>query len=170
MNLFIPEIGTELRLTQDWSFKLILERRNNQLIEKFYSAYRIEANYYNHIVQSIPGYESGKVLRSNLFQATIESRVPYNYNMTDTEREEYSARLRNVWIDNQLDWIAEEKLKPITLPKDTILKVDRIYIRKGKGMSDYSSITFYAQLPGVKKKMRFFAHLNDVNTIECELV
>jgi hypothetical protein len=55
----------------------------------------------------------------------------------------------------------------ITIPKDSILKVDRIYIRKGAG--DYSSVTFYIEsIPGIKfkKKIRFFTSLRDVNNIE----
>ncbi len=65
---------------------------------------------------------------------------------------------------------------PVTLPKGTILQVDRIYIRKGS--SDYSSITFYAkELPSVVKTAfgkpncaRFWAKLSDCNTIEFEKV
>lgn len=38
----------------------------------------------------------------------------------------------------------------VTMPKGTVLKVDRIYIRKG--LSDYSSVTFLA--PGKKTKKK----------------
>lgn len=54
----------------------------------------------------------------------------------------------------------------VTLPVDTELKVDRIYIRKGAG--SFSSLTFYAQIPGVKGKFKFWAKLRDVNRIETE--
>ena len=43
--------------------------------------------------------------------------------------------------------VINEKL---SLPVWTILKVDRIYIRKGA--SDYSSVSFYAIIPWKKKK------------------
>lgn len=46
----------------------------------------------------------------------------------------------------------------------TLLKVDRIYVRKGS--SDFSSITFYATDPGAKKKQRFWVKLEDANQIE----
>lgn len=58
-----------------------------------------------------------------------------------------------------------------TLPKGTILRVDRIYIRKGA--KDFDSLTFYA--PGIKtqhqtqmKSLRFFASLDDVNNMVVE--
>ena len=61
--------------------------------------------------------------------------------------------------------------KKVTLPKGTILTVDRIYIRKGA--SEYSSISFYAsgiETPkssfGKPKRARFWATLSDCNTIE----
>lgn len=75
----------------------------------------------------------------------------------------------------------------IMVPKGTILKVDRIYIRKGA--QEYSSITFISQnspnvllkpkskLTSLEKKKypkfstpRFFAKLKDVNNIEFSLV
>ena len=69
----------------------------------------------------------------------------------------------------------------ITLPKGTVLAVDRIYIRKGA--SDFSSITFFAKGLGeteVKnrwsgrttkwKAQRFWAKLSDCNQIEFELM
>jgi len=33
MNLFIPTIGTKLRLSSDWSFRIQNEKRNQNLIE-----------------------------------------------------------------------------------------------------------------------------------------
>jgi hypothetical protein len=52
------------------------------------------------------------------------------------------------------------------LPTDTILKVDRIYIKKGS--PEYNSITFYietTECPELKKKkgLRFWAKIADVN-------
>lgn len=57
----------------------------------------------------------------------------------------------------------------VTLPKGTILKVNRIYIRQGK--SDYDSITFTIAKKNVpelpKLSGRFWAKLRDVNSIIC---
>lgn len=171
MKLFIPEIGTELVLTKEWSFKLILENRNNALVSKFYPDYIQEYSYYNHYAKKL-GHE--KVLKSKAFDARFDSlpsfeNIDYSNSRSVASNEARSIAIEKLWNDYPNEWIAEDNLEPIVFPVGTILKVDRIYIRKGKGMSDYSSITFYALLPGEKKKLRFFAHLNDINTIECEL-
>jgi alkylated DNA repair dioxygenase AlkB len=116
--LCIPEIGSVVKLVEDWSFALYREGRNWDLVEL--TCPNIDRyDYRNH----------GKVL----------------------------------------DFI--------TLQKDTELRVDRIYVRKGK--SEYSSITFVIQATpdarfmvngkGKKsrptlKKVRFWAKLADVNT------
>ena len=60
----------------------------------------------------------------------------------------------------------------ITLPKGTVLTVDRIYIRKGS--SDFDSITFNILKGSCPKKpelekTRFWVKLSDVNKMECEV-
>jgi hypothetical protein len=57
-----------------------------------------------------------------------------------------------------------------TLESGTILKFDRIYIRKEQ--ENHDSITFKVELQhnGVWKRARFWARLEDVNTIEFERV
>jgi hypothetical protein len=47
------------------------------------------------------------------------------------------------------------------LPIDTVLRIDRIYIRNGA--SDFDSISFYAEIPKIKSKPRFWAKLVDIN-------
>lgn len=76
--------------------------------------------------------------------------------------------------------IYNEKMKSVscTLPKDTILAIDRIYIRKGA--SDFSSLSFRIishpvwtnekKVFGSKQIFRFWAELADCNTIEFEQV
>jgi hypothetical protein len=95
--------------------------------------------------------------------------------------------------DGGRDWEASQKITtPCTLPKGSQLRVDRIYIRKG--VSDYNSVTFFligaANPPEVhnrvaiqvmgpgerrelpytvkkpKKPVRFWAKLDDVNTMK----
>lgn len=60
----------------------------------------------------------------------------------------------------------------LTFPAGTVLKIERIYLRRGKG--DYDSITFSVQYTGVEKdpklKKRFWVKLEDANTIICDLV
>jgi len=133
MNLFIPDIGTQLRLTSDWTFHLCFERRNQRFGEKF----------------------------------GVQPPPPENH--------------RGGW-GRGAGWWQPERAVLHTLPAGTILKVDRIYIRKGAAhygggsLSKFSSLTFYATLPptGKSKKGkgvgRFWAKLADVNTIECEII
>jgi hypothetical protein len=82
----------------------------------------------------------------------------------------------------QDEWHCGEKgVVNMTLPANTMLKVDRIYIRQGAG--EYDSITFTVDdcpLPEIKPKkikggrragiLRFWAKLDDVNTIKCNIL
>ena len=63
-------------------------------------------------------------------------------------------------------------LGEVTVPDGTRLKVDRIYIRQGKGFDKFDSVTFRigkGGCPGNKKfeKTRFWVKLADVNKIVC---
>lgn len=148
MKMFIPEIGFEFTLSKEWNFKLILEHRNKKLIQYLYPNHICDTfTFYNYIVKEL-GF-NGNCLRTEKIRELMKD-----------------GNSRAIWENNPTEWIAEENLEPATFPVGTILKVDRIYIRKGAGMSEYSSLSFYATLPGQKKKFRFFAKLNDVNTIE----
>jgi hypothetical protein len=51
----------------------------------------------------------------------------------------------------------------VTLVPGTILTVDRIYIRKGA--KSFDSVSFFMKAPEVKKAIRFWAKLVDVNRI-----
>ncbi len=58
------------------------------------------------------------------------------------------------------------RLLKTSLPQGTVLKVDRIYIRKGA--EDYNSISFVVKkLPFPRKgKLRFWVKLKDANNID----
>jgi hypothetical protein len=103
MKLYIPEIGDKIVLTEDWTFTLYNEYRNEKLVNKL-------------------GWNTSMIYGSSKLEK-----------------------------------------KEITFLKDTSLKIDRIYIRKGA--SDYSSITFFIG-SGDWKGCRFWAKLSDVNKIE----
>lgn len=104
MKLLIPEIGTKLKLIEDWTFLLQSEYRNEKLFKKL-----------------------------------------------------------------ELD-MNKSKTRIVTIPKDTIMTVDRIYIKKGS--NSYSSLTFNIPKKENKKHplggSRFWASLTDVNQIEFE--
>lgn len=57
----------------------------------------------------------------------------------------------------------------VTLPKGTKLTIRRLYIKAGKALADYASVTFSipANSPG-KIRGKFWAKLDDVNTMEIE--
>lgn len=56
-----------------------------------------------------------------------------------------------------------------SLPRGTVLEIDRVYIRtankRSEGDDDYDSVTFKVIDKEVKKKLRFWAKLDDVNEI-----
>ena len=107
MNLFIPDIGTLLKLEEDWQITLYNERRNFSLFKML--------------------------------------KLPYKSTVID-------------------------------LPKGLIIKVDRVYIRKG--LSQYSSLTFTVPKPKTKKEKldmpvnvewataKFWVKLHECNTAQ----
>lgn len=120
MRFLVPDIGTRIRLKEDWTFLLHREGRNVGMI--------------------------------------MDIRVRYPWEKNEKGNDVYSVALK----------------------AGTILKVDRIYIRKG--VKDYSSITFnvekghnsvicHANGEHVfsKKGARFWAKLSDVNNMVVEV-
>ena len=104
MNLFIPDIGTQLKLEQDWTFTLFSEYRNLSLI---------------NIFLNLP--------KGDLTDCSYQTIKPNS-----------------------------NKNHIVELPKGLIIKVDRIYIRKG--LSQYSSITFTVPKPKTKKEKEEMPH------------
>lgn len=195
MNLYVPEIGDHLLLTEDWKFSLHAEGRNQDLGE-FFGHYMFGYN---------DGWiEEAKLPRMRQIDYSVkyptEEEIEKKYggfmkrvshdqrNAAWREAEEACPEYVKYWEDNDDHRkAAAEILKKsleITLPAGTVLAVDRIYIRKGA--SDYSSITFYAKelgevtiqgrrwygnsKPKKKKSLRFWAKLEDCNNIVFEKV
>ena len=155
MQLNIPELGTKLVLTQNWHFKLILEHRNNKLIEHLYKdEYHIEYSY-RYYYQDI----QTSLLKTKSFIGLVHLFT----NSEERQKSNWQDYYRKLYIDNPDKLLYEDDITPIIFPIGTQLTIDRIYIRKGK--SNYSSVSFWALLPGQKKKIRMFAKLNDVNQI-----
>jgi len=70
--------------------------------------------------------------------------------------------------DTHWSWYGQVRdSKPVTFPARTVLRVDRIYVRKGA--PDFDSMTFFVAkcaLPALKKKRpRFWAKLWHVNQL-----
>lgn len=185
--MYIPEIGDRFRLTHPWEFVLHNEYRNSDVWEALGCAKHPD------VAPRAARYEAASAeLREmwdkHSFLATRDALpspfLPLGSRpRTFTRREipeelmERDQELREILNqDNQSWWKAS-----VTLPKGTVLSVDRIYIRKGA--SDFSSLTFYVHecpLPeltpakkggGFKKgRKRFWAKLDDVNRIRFETV
>lgn len=171
MQLYVPEIGDMIKLTEDWTFDLYREGRNDSLWQE-----KVE---WKNIRE--PDRAPEKELEARI--KGIEDRCTYVENANA-----YSYMYRRVKTyasiedrNNHPLFMSELRhlqCRPswavVTLLKDTVLKVDRIYIRKG--VSEYSSITFYVwSEPGPvpakpKKKARFWAKLYDCNNINFEKV
>lgn len=190
MNLYVPEIGDELKLTEDWTFTLYAEYRNEGL-----------ASYFKHYLagggwideEAIPPmrpadykveYPEQPKQRGGLFFNNDNSWDEYNKACRRAEQNnpEYVQYQKDytAWL-NKIQRNGKEEMI-VTIPAGTVLKVDRIYIRKG--VSDYSSLSFFAHLGvtevtrvgrwsgGAKKTkknaLRFWAKLHECNNIKFE--
>lgn len=103
----------------------------------------------------------------------IELTKPWTFTLYPESR---NSSLLTTIIKN-FEWCKSKKTGyKVTLPKGTQLKFSRIYIRQGQ--DDYNSVTFYINdIPSGsikeklgKKKARFWAKLEDINTIEYDFV
>lgn len=161
MNLYIPEIGDHIRLTEDWTFDLHAEHRNTDLATMF--------NHYLHSCYLNSKYENGWVdstvlplMREPDYSVVYPDREHFKNPLFKTFRGKYdwdafNAAQRKAEEDcpNFVKWsddsathkkaatlLSKPKMS-VTIPKGCVLAIDRIYIRKGK--TDYSSITFYVK-------------------------
>jgi hypothetical protein len=105
--------------------------------------------------------------------AQIRLTEPWEFNLFSEGR---NTSLWSLAIKKPFSW-TDDKSEKITLPENTLLGVDRIYIRKGA--VSYDSLTFILKettdprfSPEAKKAagvrmIRFWAKLYDVNRIMC---
>lgn len=183
-KLYIPEIGDEITLKSNWTFDLYPEGRNYDLGE-----------FYGHYLHGYPErWIDGSIvpkIRDRDYNVNYPNYNDFHGIFTKFDRKKYDNACRKAeeacpeYIQYEKDdkeWriscskIGKDKLS-ITIPTGAILKVDRIYIRKGA--KDFSSITFYVRGLGEitrtetwskrksnRKSLRFWAKLSDCNTIE----
>lgn len=112
-----------------------------------------------------------------MFIPTIGTIITLTKNWEFDIHEEYRnyACLQLLFPDQKIDQYGWRNGKPtpprkFAFKKGSVLKVDRIYIRKGK--AEYDSISFVLQHDSsgeISKKPRFWVKLADANTITCEL-
>lgn len=128
-RLYVPEIGDQMRLTAPWSFTLFDEYRNRAVWAAF------ECDALPDVIARKGEYD--RVSRE--WNDAIETlpRHPFTrrfVNEADQVRvNELQDRMRDLRI------IPASAL--VMFPAETVLKVDRIYIRKGG--SDFSSLSFF---------------------------
>lgn len=162
MKLYVPEIGDSFKLTQDWIFDLYDEHRNKSLWD-LYDCENSPTVITQRAEEENAANEMNLLLNKHRKIASsavsiLKNGPFYEWDQVDTDRYEELRAIRRKLISCS-----------ITLPKDSIITVDRIFIRKG--MDDWSSLTFYLKFHpdfSLKKKPRFWAKLHDCNNIEFE--
>lgn len=153
----IPEIGSKLKLVEDWTFSLFWEPRNTALLLALETTGNIvESNF-------VPTQEEVICYRwsDDALGKYYDKYFAYNYH---NEPWRTNNKHSSPWV------MGQPYCYKCTIPKDSILIIDRYYIKKGNGA--FSSITFRTEditLPGFKKKKpRFWAKLYEVNGIVYE--
>ena len=163
-KMYIPEIGDKITLTKDWTFRLFSEGRNSTLaallgVTKF--------DHGRHILRA-----DGKKFfwtrhPSGEYKAELGGYCAFY--AADGERFDLPPKGLYAIQEGKVAGVSYEADAgaPITLKAGQVLSVDRVYIRRGA--SDFSSITFnYIGAPKGSGRVRFWAKLADVNTIEFE--
>lgn len=161
MKLYIPKLRDILKLSTPWTFKLHQERINMALGE----ALGLEMKQFWYPTIRIPD-PSGKTELVTIIDYDTPL-INHRFPTKQVKRPVY------VEVPNPTP-----EYYNVTLPADTHLIVDRIYIRKGS--EDFDSVTFvipkadkaFGQIRIDKKNtsVRFWAKLDDVNNIEFDLV
>jgi hypothetical protein len=192
MNMYVPEIGDHIVLTEDWSFYLHNEYRNLDL-GAFFGYHQSNQGWIDNSLVAplvIPDYTVNYPDRKNFLKRADPFSIRYSYDDDAYNKACHQAELdcpAYVKYDFDMKMYIEACKRvgvetiPITLPAGTILAIDRIYIRKGS--KDFSSITFFAKNLGEvivthrysskpKKKLafRFWSKLHDCNKIMFEKI
>jgi hypothetical protein len=150
MQFYVPSIGDQIRLLENWRFRLFAEYRNSAFT----------ASIFGYGVDGVAQNEKKTDFLTDLKEAGFKLNKLKNKPIVQASQG--SEQFRDIWGANG-DFLI------VTLPKGLVLTVDRIYIRKGK--EDFDSITF-----NVPKKTsnvdglngRFWAKLSDINRVQFE--
>lgn len=158
-KLHIPRLGTILVLAEDWTFKLYFERRNSTLMKVF-------VNPDSEAMKTDDRWRWGGFAPEDFNGTNVEVGTDRAMSDEELDRAYSSFKATN---SEDAHWIR------VALPKDTVLTVDRIYIRRGGEAFD--SVSF--RIPKNKKLppelgkfggVRFWVKLNDANNIICDAV
>lgn len=155
MKLHIPNIWDRFILENNWSFKLFLESRNNNFLKTFKNVFWIESKD-----RKIYFFDMEDLKKNNIDIPKMKECSYWSYQTIIETSIEEKEKIINKLKDFEI-WI---NYIPVTLPKDSILTIDRIYLRKGQ--KDFATISFWGYHESFwKKKFRFWAKLNEVNNI-----
>lgn len=159
MRIFIPAVGTSLRLLESWTFLLYVERRNYSLFEAF------GVNVQHLVWEEVdPYWGYGQAGPANLVSHRDKFEVITSANGKTFPTIDHAARFM--------------------LPTGSLLKVTRVYVRSGQG-GEFDSVTLavietthpflvYAgkTKTGNRTKVlgKFWVKLIDFNTIVGEVV
>ncbi len=127
--MYIPEIGNKIQLLNDWSFNLYPERRNDSLIDLLNKKFS-----YNWLYEEVDGESKAVYV---LIESTLADDI-YNKIWRIKNPDFHDERIKLFKIAQNDGYVFKYLLS--TIHKDSILTIDRVYIRKGA--SDYSSISF----------------------------
>jgi len=155
-QIFIPPLGTVIKLTEDWHFSLYNEGRNEKL---------------QQITGLLPPF---RALTGGLYEWRQLSLAERRKRIDESVWTHVP-----VWDKERTDLWGGDWHTPFVFRAETELKIDRIYIRQGQ--SDYDSVSFRTDcwvsnigdplftkkyVNGRKiKSLRFWAKLEDVNKI-----
>lgn len=121
------------------------------------------------------------------FVPTIGTRLTltkdWSFGIANEQRNK--TLLKAIGYEGRMGWLSEASpaaarmpdlvvkvVEGVTLPQGTTLVVDRVYIRRGKDMDKFDSITFKVEKGCPDKrfdKCRFWVKLREANKIECEI-
>ena len=214
MKMFIPEIGTVIKLEKDWELTLVPEKRNESLYKRlgimeelqYYTFDYCEIYNIEIIVGAVTHKITDLVFRFNMpFDEALDEYIlrviSKKYGSRITIKIRDKKQYPNLVINKKVEVITKsigsicvtydydisyEHIRAI-ISKDTLLQVDRIYIRKG--LSDFSSLSFVSKdspnvlfkpknkMTSIEKKnhpsfgpIRFLSKLSDVNDIEFSII
>lgn len=175
-KMYIPEIGDLLKLTTAWHFTLHKERRNDDVWEALdcdsHPSLLPITQERDRLHKEIGEIRDRMTMRHYGSGPFRGSRMVFASSQDDTDFHAAQERLIEL----------HHPTCPVEFPRKTVLRVDRIYIRKGN--EDFSSVSFFvagSPLPALqptefKKKVgsrgrrRFWAKLVDVNTMQFDQV
>lgn len=159
-QIFIPPLGSVIRLEEEWRFPLHYERRNEKLMELS----RLEPPFKRHISR-FGANDTWRNMSPKERKETIDA-TPWIFENGYPED--------GPQFDHYGFWSGDWS-HPFSFAEDTELKIDRIYLRQGQ--KDFDSVSFRsncwvseisapaARIPRKTKGIRFWAKLSDVNNI-----